>query len=556
MTAFRRPQLADLAGRTFDVLITGGGVYGACFAYELASRGLRVLLVEKEDFGAAASANSLRIVHGGLRYLQKLDLRRARASAAERSVLLRIFPGLITPLLCALPTGPGFKTGRLALAGGLAVNAVLTFDRNAGLSESQRLPAGGLATKDWLSRRSEHLALPGSSGTAFWYDAFMQDPDRLVFSYIAAAASHGATSINHASVDHYLANGDRLHGAVVTDRITDTTVEIRADLAIDCRSGWLAGDTKFGKAFREHQGIRYARGINLVVDRRMCECAVGFPSSHGREKKRFLFMVPQAGKTMIGTWYLPLRQPPCDASTRESERRAMMEEIAAAMPAAGLSTDDIVSQQVGILPCMDYPAFDRGEPQPTEGPAIVRGQALGAPKGVWFIQGEKWTTARMTAEAASTMIAEDAGKTLGVSRSSRIPLSSGGSPMPISWSTSDPAIEGLLRRLWLRRGRQALEIAGLQDAIDRRDTAAILLAEARFAAEHEMALSLGDIVRRLGLGQLERPAYSEMQVIAGAVACGLGWSESDMASEIESVLADSRYAPRNNDESPRLTHSL
>src|SRR5499427_10134689 len=88
----------QLTGRTFDVLVVGGGVYGLAIAYDAAQRGLSVALVERDDFGSGASFNHLRTIHGGLRYLQSLDLRRARESVRERRTVARIAPHAVQPL--------------------------------------------------------------------------------------------------------------------------------------------------------------------------------------------------------------------------------------------------------------------------------------------------------------------------------------------------------------------------------------------------------------------------------------------------------------------------
>src|SRR4051794_19010006 len=97
-------SLEALTGREHDVLVVGGGIYGAAIAWDAAQRGLDVALVEKDDFGAGPSWNSLKTIHGGLRYLQRLDLRRMRDSVRERRALLRIAPGLVRPLSFLIPT--------------------------------------------------------------------------------------------------------------------------------------------------------------------------------------------------------------------------------------------------------------------------------------------------------------------------------------------------------------------------------------------------------------------------------------------------------------------
>ncbi|MCH7872735.1 MAG: FAD-dependent oxidoreductase, partial [Planctomycetes bacterium] len=108
----RRPS--ELREVTFDVLVVGAGIHGACIAREAALRGLSVAVVDRYDFGGATSANSQKVIHGGLRYLQKLDLRRVRQSVRERDLLMRLAPHLIAPIPFVIPT---FGHGRRSRAG-------------------------------------------------------------------------------------------------------------------------------------------------------------------------------------------------------------------------------------------------------------------------------------------------------------------------------------------------------------------------------------------------------------------------------------------------------
>ena len=141
-------DLGALSEREHDVLIVGGGIHGVAAAWDAASRGLRVGLVEAEDFGSGTSWNSLKTIHGGLRYLQTIDLKRMRESIRERRALLRIAPALVRPLPFVVPTyGHGAK-GREALALALLLNDAVSSDRNRDLPGDQHIPRGRL-----LSRR-------------------------------------------------------------------------------------------------------------------------------------------------------------------------------------------------------------------------------------------------------------------------------------------------------------------------------------------------------------------------------------------------------------------
>src|SRR5213593_630676 len=107
-------DLDKLTARTFDVLVVGGGIYGLAIGYDAAQRGLAVALIERDDFGSGSSFNHLRTIHGGLRYLQTLDIRRARESLRERRTLARIAPHAVQPQLFALPLSQSLTKGKTA----------------------------------------------------------------------------------------------------------------------------------------------------------------------------------------------------------------------------------------------------------------------------------------------------------------------------------------------------------------------------------------------------------------------------------------------------------
>src|SRR5580704_11420053 len=135
-------DLAVLAAERFDLLIVGGGAFGAAAAWDAALRGLHVALIERSDFGGGASAECFKMVHGGIRYLQHADIRRLRSSCAERSAMLRIAPHLVTPLPILIPTYGHGRQGKAFLAAGMYVYDLLTVDRNAGIGDATRRIAG------------------------------------------------------------------------------------------------------------------------------------------------------------------------------------------------------------------------------------------------------------------------------------------------------------------------------------------------------------------------------------------------------------------------------
>src|SRR3954447_12692807 len=126
-------DLDRLSAGTFDVLVVGGGIYGLTIAYDAAQRGLSVALVERNDFGSGSSFNHLRTIHGGLRYLQSLDITRARESVRERRALARVAPAAVRPLPFVLPLTRSLTKGMLAMRAGFAIDRLVAHDRNTAL---------------------------------------------------------------------------------------------------------------------------------------------------------------------------------------------------------------------------------------------------------------------------------------------------------------------------------------------------------------------------------------------------------------------------------------
>src|SRR5690606_8118235 len=155
-------------------------------------RGLSVALIEREDFGSGASANSFKMVHGGIRYLQHADLPRLRASCHERTAMLRIAPHLVTPLPIVVPTYGTGRRGKLLLGAGMWLYDALTLDRNARIRDRERrIPISRFVDAAAVEELFPGIETRGLTGGAVFYDAQMYNPTRLVLAFVAAAADNG-----------------------------------------------------------------------------------------------------------------------------------------------------------------------------------------------------------------------------------------------------------------------------------------------------------------------------------------------------------------------------
>lgn len=209
MTVLKR-DIAAIQTKEFDLIIVGGGIFGACAAWEAASRGVSALLLEKGDFSHATSANHFKMVHGGIRYLQHGDIPRVRESCRERSAFLRIAPHLVQPLPIFIPTyGHGIK-GKLFLGIGLGMYDLITIDRNKGIMPERRIPWGKFISKKQALEHFPDLPLEGLTGGAIFCDGQMYNPPRLTIAFLRSAAERGGEAANYVEVTDFISEGEKL----------------------------------------------------------------------------------------------------------------------------------------------------------------------------------------------------------------------------------------------------------------------------------------------------------------------------------------------------------
>jgi glycerol-3-phosphate dehydrogenase len=226
-----RPEVSALGSTRHDLLVIGGGILGACLAWDAALRGLKVALVERGELGGATSANSLRIIHGGLRYLVRGDLRRMRESIRERSALLRIAPGLVQPFPVAIPTGiPGYPN-RAGLRLGLALNDFLS-GRNRHLVPSRQLPAGRALSAGELTAPCPGLGPLARAGGALWFDALVSRPGQLTRAFVRSATEHGGLLAKYACAERFTSSGGRVLSVAIRDCQSGGFQEVAAEQVI------------------------------------------------------------------------------------------------------------------------------------------------------------------------------------------------------------------------------------------------------------------------------------------------------------------------------------
>jgi glycerol-3-phosphate dehydrogenase len=529
-------DLARLAGGTFDVLVVGGGIHGAAAARAAASRGLSTALIEQQDFGHATSANSLKIIHGGLRYLQRLDLPKIRDSVTARRAVLRRFPHLAAALPCVLPTR-GFTTrGRAAMAVALALNDLLSFDRNDGVAPGCVLPRGRTIGRAELARRAPGLDTSAASGGALWYDGIALDTERLVLELALDADAAGAVVANRVRAEGLLASRGRVEGVRARDAVDGREFEIRARVTVTAAGPWHGElERRLSPA---GAGPPLARAINLVVGRPIFgDTAVGVEAKRGG---RLFFFVPWRGGTMIGTLYLPHDGAPGDCAVGAGDLALMVGEVNRIHPAARIAPEEVRFAHAGLLPLTPgFAARDAVESGLLKRPRVIDAARELGVEGLVGILGIKYTTGMTVGARAVELAARKIGR---ASAAAARPPAAAGPPVACPRGL-DPAAATRLARTYGAGAaaifRDLLEDGSHARRIDHGQPTTV--AEVRHAVREEMALSLADVVlRRTPLGTMGHPGGATLAACAAIAGAELGWDQPRCEREIGLVEAEYR----------------
>lgn len=544
-------NLLQFEDRTFDLLVIGGGIQGACAARDAALRGLSVALVEKGDFGAATSANSLKIVHGGLRYLQQFNLRRMRQSIRERSLWFRVAPHLIRPLPILVPTYGNGKQGRAALRAALTVSDLFGFDRNRIAGSSECMPRSRVIGREECLQLFPGFEKDGLTGGALWYDGQVTNSERLTLSCLLSAAAQGAVLANYTRAERLLTEGRRVCGVRVLDLIGDESFDIRARVVLNATGPWACSllPAERGGDASEDVDTGFALAINLVSGPKLADLAIGVRSKRNAERDpvggggRYLFLAPWRDRTLIGTYYRLFDGKPEDAEPSTANLLDFVAECNQACPSLDLSLDDVSFYHWGLLPRRGPGRSSRF--LAAKARVIDHSEHEGL-AGLITVVGVKYTTARLLAERAVDRVFAHLGRTPSRCITGQVPVwgGEGGLRPGSSWSgQSVPGVSNAaVRRMresygdrWLDVNRAGKDEAGWSEPVT--NGTPVLRCEVLWGIRQEMALKLSDVVfRRTDLGSARCPSRAALEAVADLMAAELGWTPRRWESEIQEVL--------------------
>ena len=540
-------ELTVLAAEQFDVLIVGGGAFGAAAAWDAALRGLRVALIDQGDFGGGASAECFKMVHGGIRYLQHADISRLLFSCAQRSALLRIAPHLVNPLPIVIPTYGHGRQGKALLAAGMFAYDLLTLRRNAGIEDPSRQIAGTeLMSRNRVMELFPELEARSLTGAAVFQDGQMYHAARLVLAFVKSASSKGAVVANYTQALEFLWEGSRVCGVRARDCAGDGEFDIRAKLVLNAAGPWadyLLQDVRY---FAGHRRGHFSRDACFLVDRKpRSKYALAVPGwsqdsdALVSRAARHLFAVPWRDCTLIGVWHRLFTERPDAAQVEESELDAWIAEMNDAYPALRLTRDDVIYANCGLVPFGDASAG--GALSFGKESRFIDHRAQGV-AGLVTLIGIRYTTARGDAAKALDLLLEQLPSAPGPAPTADTPLAGGDiadfAALQVSARRAVPqAVSARTLSAWLRNyGTEYSELAALAHTPSLTQRVAdtdTVMAEVAYAVQHEMALRLADVIlRRTDLGSGSHPGEPALTGVALGMQPLLGWSDQKREEEI------------------------
>jgi len=531
----------------FHIVIIGGGITGLAIAREAAERGLKTAIIEKNDFGCATSAATSKLIHGGLRYLENLELGLVRESLRERKIMGNAAPHLIKPLPIILPAYDYSKPGRFIMRIGLWLYDILSFERNFFTPRDKYMPASR-----WLGRKKILELIPclkdeGLKGGFLYYDHQSLHPERLSLAFLKTAVSFGAVAFNHMSVDSFATSDDddgkkRITAVNATDSQTKKKYIIKGKIFVNCTGPWL--DYTLEKVMDEPAAkLQRSQGIHVLSQNICGKVAI----LHRNKEGRHFFILPWMGLSLTGPTDTPFMDHPDTLFPRYKDSFDLVNTVNQSIKDP-ITPSKIKSIIIGLRPLVSSGSSTYKASRKSE---IYDHEIDGFP-GLLSVAGGKLTTSRYLGEQTIKKILkkrEMRGVSITKRDSSKTPLYGsicfGDSASEYeSRALADYAIPELspdthshLIRLYGTEHREILHLIKtkpeLASRIEEKSIFPDILAQIHYAVNNESARTLEDVLnRRLAIGTAGYPGDRAVKTTAGVMAKLLKWNPYETRREM------------------------
>ncbi len=524
----------------YDIIIIGGGITGASVVYEAATRGLKVALFEKGDFGEATSAATSKLIHGGLRYLKNMEFGLVRESLLERRNLENIAPNFIYPLPFMIPTYSNLKSNKLILFIGMVLYDLLSFDKGWTWDKTKKLRIHKTISSK-LTKRLEPLVLRKKlTGSSIYYDCQNINPERLTLGILNSALANGAEISNYAKVKSFINEENIVKGVKVADLLNDKEYDFTADLTINCTGPWsdiVLNSASNGNG-KEHR-IRRSEGIHIITKRICNKHTVLTMTKDGRH----VMLMPWRNHSLIGTTDKEYNGNPDDYKVTKQSIQELLDEINENYGAEKLKYNDVQFAYGGMRPLVDDQT--EGSYESSRKYEIFDNAKEGL-DGLLTVEGGKYTTSRKLADHVMRKVSKKLKRNLGKSITHKKYLV----------DSDIRNMESFIKQLVLRYPqfpeatinyvgrnyglqchtifRLAMYDKPLMEVITEDGE---ILAEVVYVIKKEMAYTLSDILfRRTGIGTLGYPGDKTFNKVVEKAKEYLNWDDKKTQQEIDKVM--------------------
>ncbi|HEV2861752.1 MAG TPA: glycerol-3-phosphate dehydrogenase [Pyrinomonadaceae bacterium] len=533
-----RRTLNDISRHPFDLVVVGAGINGAGVARDAASRGLRVLLLDKGDIGGGTTSWSTRLIHGGLRYLEHGEWSLVRESLRERETLLRrIAPHLVAPLAMLIPIYSGSRRGSLTVRAGMAAYDLLSRDKT--------LPRHRMLGPEAAREYAPGLDASRLKGAALFFDAQVEYAERLAVENALAARSRGAVVVTHARVERLLTEGGEARGVEFEDVLGGGSHVARAPLVLNAAGPWVDEVLEGVAAGRAGEKlIGGTKGSHVVVRPFEGAPRVAVYAEAGADGRPF-FIIPWDDKFLIGTTDVRYEGDLDRVVADEGEIAYLLRETNRVMPPARLAREHVLYTYSGVRP---LPSVGAGPEAGITRRHFVRASRV---RGLFSVVGGKLTTYRSLAEEVVGLLFKQLGRAAPPCVTAREPLPGAEvadyAAFKDEFKRTSPLAPKSTERLLKVYGARAADVLRLvlEDAELARpvsEETGTVGAEVVFAFREEMAETLTDcLMRRTMVGLNGRLGLDAAEPAARLAQKHLGWTDGRAASEVE---AYGRYVER------------
>jgi len=535
--------IEDYHGEEFDLIIIGGGITGATVAYEAASRGLSVALLEKSDFGSATSAATSKLIHGGLRYLSTHEFGLVRESLKERRVLTNIAPNFIHPASCLFATYENDKVSNLMMKIGMLLYELFSFDKNLLWDSSKKMPHHKSVSSENIIKLFPNALKEGLVGGQLYYDCSSHSPERFTLAFIKSAVKYGASVANYTKVKDFIikktAKMKTVSGVKVVDEVSGKKYDINGKLIINCAGPWA--DILLDKVKKNigNQVLRRSEGIHIVTKKLVDKHIFSGSTLTGKH----FFMLPYRNHTIVGTTDKEFVGKPDDYKVTKKAIEELLHDVNQSFGATEkIKYNDIIYTYGGLRPLVEDQTEDVYH---SSRKYEITGEKKNGIEGLITVEGGKFTTSRMLAEKAidKTLKILKRPKKKSISKDNYLYACDIDNSLEFITKKQKQYSNFLPEQIEYLSKCYGTEIDELFSIIQEDESYKKALnkdgenlAQVIFAIRNEMAVSLSDImIRRTGIGQLGHPGKETLFSVAKLAASELNWDDKKISDEIQKM---------------------